>query len=94
MKHFKYKTCLLLGQIYNKLEKKHCSPYKYGSYHSVDDAKAACSVDANCQAIYDQACGGVWDGYGSADVYLCSIGSSYASSSSSCIYEKLGISYY
>ena len=80
------------GQVcsgnYCKMEKKHCSGDHYGSYNSVDDAKAACSVDSNCQSVYHSGCST------SGTVFLCLIGSSYSTSTSSCIYEKEGILYY
>ena len=85
---FHYKPYLLSGQIYNKLEKNHCLSDKYGIYNSTEDAMDACSVDSNCQAVYDQHCDESLN-----NVYLCPIGSSYATSAtSSCIYEKQGIS--
>ena len=84
---FPYKPYLLSGHIYNKLEKNHCNPDKYGIYNSTEDAMDACSVDSNCQAVYDQHCDESLN-----NVYLCPIGSSYINAPSSCIYEKQGIS--
>ena len=70
------------------MELKHCWGDKYGNYDSVEDAKAACSLDPNCQSVYDRDCDDSTN-----DVYLCPLGSSYENSSSSCIYDRPGISY-
>lgn len=79
-----YETADPEGNIYKKLDKKHCASdvdYGYGSFGSVREAQAACSRDWNCQSVYDSGCV-------SQTVYLCPFGSDYSSSVSSCIYEK------
>ena len=73
------------------MENQQCAADKYGNYDSVEDAKAACSSDPNCQSVYDSGC----DEQFPHGVYLCPFGSPYGSSNiSSCIYERAGISYY
>ena len=84
IKRCHYKHFLLSEHIpYNKLEKKHCNDDKYGIYSSVQDAMAVCSGDSNCISVYDGNCDESKD-----NVYLCPVGSSYANSAKSCIYEK------
>ena len=67
----------------------HCAADKYGSYNSVEDAEAACSMDYNCQSVYDKGCDESFN-----DVYLCPLGSTQRTTGSHCIYEKKGISFY
>ena len=55
----------------------------------VTEAKAACNLDPNCQAVYYK------DWYESAnDIHLCRMGTSYEDSSASCFYEKGKIWYF
>ena len=88
VKCIKYKPYLLSGQNYHKVEQYSCWDDKYGLYDSVEDAKAACSLDANCQAVSQSSCDESLN-----EVFLCPFGASYVSGSVSCIYEKTGISY-
>ena len=96
MNHRWYKTYLLLGQLYNKLENKYChGTVMEGNYSSVQDAKAACSLDSNCEGVYDDGCDESLN-----DVYLCSFeskirfGYDLLTGKYSCVYGKTGIAYY
>ena len=66
---------------YTKVELKHCWPDKYGSYNTLDDAKAACTADSNCGGVYDLSCDG-------APFYLCPETATLYTSSASCVYCK------
>ena len=66
------------------MELKQCKSGKYNSYDNVAEGKMACSVDPQCQGVFDHTCDdGVTPG-----VFLCRTGTTYGESSDSCIYEK------
>ena len=67
---------------YIKQGLKHCTNHKYGSYQSLIEAEDECTNDGNCQGVYDPSC----DAAG--EFYLCYVGYSYETSSSSCVYDK------
>ena len=64
-----------------------CYLHLDGEFSSVADAKKSCAYDSLCKGVYDNECD-----ESSNDIYLCKVGDQYSSSSSSCIYDKRGIS--
>ena len=71
------------GVAYTKLEAKHCYGVRYGRYATIEAAQNACTIDINCQGVYDFDCDA-----GAYDIYLCPKTAAYQTSSSSCIYQK------
>ena len=69
---------------YTTLLDKHCEDDDYGSYSTVDQAKAACNSDSNCIGVYDFECNR------NSPISLCPTGSDFEESSvsHSCIYQK------
>ena len=74
----------ILGSEFIRLELKHCSEDKYGDYSTLEGAQSACTVDSNCQGVYDDDC----DGLGSH--YLCPINAQLIvpEPRESCVYTK------
>ena len=71
-----------------KAEKKTCNANAYGNYETLDEAKYNCSIDTECQGIYDMNCNG-------PDFKLCPIQKKIRNSSTgtSCVYVKEGTVY-
>ena len=89
MNEYNSKRYYLIAIAYTQLALKHCNDVKYNTYNTQLAAKEACTLDSNCAGVYDNGCD-----EGAGDVYLCPVGTTYASSSSSCILEKGNIWYF
>ena len=73
----------IIGPTYTKLEDKQCTNI-YGRYNTVKEAKSICSLDAQCQGVYDNGCDA-----GINDIFTCPLESIYGDSMrGSCIYNK------
>lgn len=72
---------------FSKITRRHCWHEKHTSrtFKNVLEAKIACSLDANCAAVYDRGCDNQ-----SNDVYMCRRGFTQYTSGSSCLYIKQG----
>ena len=80
----KFGCDLVTDVSFEKQELKHCDPLgdKYGNYPTLKLAQAACSVDINCKAVFDDHC------HRGNEFYLCPTTSTLESSQHSCVYEK------
>lgn len=73
------------GSRYGKIEKRHCfARYNSVYYNTVKEAQAACNSDPGCQAVNVGGCEEI-----KHPIHLCRIGSTYFSSTRSCVYEKV-----
>ena len=75
--------------MYEKITLKECWDDKYETYDTVKLAQQACSIDNNCQGVYDAGCNAEAN-----DIYLCPKAATYGTSGSSCIYQKSGGKFY
>ena len=64
------------------LKWKSCASDAYGSYSSLDQARAACISDINCKGVHDSAC----DGLGT--LRLCPLAAALKESTTSCLYSQ------
>jgi len=69
---------------YLKVPETHCFDGKYGMYSSLNEARAACTKDSKCAAVYDQGCD-----ESAKDIFLCVKPYRRKASTSSCIWEQL-----
>ena len=57
---------------------------KYGSYTTLELAKAECISDSKCEAVVNNDC----DNADSASIALCSLKATFTRSKQSCVYVK------
>ena len=77
----------MLELSYSQRKGKGCLFDQYGSYATLELAKAACVSDSNCEAVVDSDC----DDGDSTPVSLCSLKATFTRSAESCVYIKKGI---
>ena len=73
------------------MENTQCSPnYNSDSYANIDEAKAACSLDVNCGAVFHYGCAQSkkCDRNGDCNLDLCPKDAKISAASISCIYRK------
>ena len=68
---------------WTRVAKHHCSGNTHAAqYASLGQAEAACTGNAACSGVYDNACDG------RAPYYMCKAGFALSTSSSSCVYAE------
>ena len=81
-----YEFTLLEGNMgrYKKVILKHCNTFKFGKYSTLALAQSACNADSTCRWVYDGSCDNI------NSFYLCPESKGLETSSSSCVYDKIG----
>ena len=77
-------TCVQFsGSEYIRQDSKECHSYRYGNYSTLEDAKSQCTIDIDCQGVYDESCAGITELY-----HLCPWKEQLGTNTSSCVYTK------
>ena len=70
----------ITDEAFIKLQYTYCNEHG-GDFSSIDEAKASCLDDDNCQAVYDLYCEG-------SSFELCTMDTYYAFDPNTCVYQK------